>query len=70
MTTIDTCGETYIRDGKMKADACYNCIANLKEECCADECKGAIIRLQPCRNNDKELRRKFYKISLDMFEKK
>ncbi len=71
------CGKTYRRgrtgtkgDGKMKAVACteYGCIANLKGECCTDECKGAIIRLQPCRSNDRELRRKVYKISMDMFE--
>lgn len=65
MTNIDTCRQ----DGKMKAPACYNCIANLKGECCADECKGAIIRLQPCRSNDRELRRRFYRMSLRMFEK-
>ncbi len=54
----------------MKSETCaeYGCIANLKGECCADECKGALIRLQPCRNNDRELRRKFYEISMDMFK--
>lgn len=54
---------------KIKICAKYGCIANLKRVCCVIECSGAIIRLQPCRSNDRELRRKFYEISMDMFEK-